>query len=423
MDQQDQEQDQEQDQRVAATTDPGTPAPSAPEPASEPAPAPAPLTDLSPDGATTPPATPVATPKVAWRRWRDGPQVPPFLERAAAVSWRLLVVLAAVAVVLYLLVILRVVVIPVIVALFIASLLVPLANRLRAANWPPLAATWLVFGTFLVLMFGIFGILVPVIAGQFQQITSQAAGGLNEVKGYLARFGVDEGDLQRYFEQARAQLSQGSGGVTGVLSGARLVGEVIAGIIVALVLSFFFVKDSGIISRWILDLIPANYREDARAMGERASIAISGYLRGVAIVGFVDGSLIGLGLWILGVPLAFPLAFLTFVGAFLPLVGAFVAGLLAALVALFSKGLVVAIAVVAITVGVQQLEGHILAPMVLGRAVKLHPIVILLALGAGSILGGIAGAFLSVPVAATIAAVTGYLRNRETPEMEAEAEG
>jgi predicted PurR-regulated permease PerM len=353
---------------------------------------------------------------------RARPEVPPSLARAAAFSWRVLVVGAAVAVLLYLLVILRVVVIPVIVALFGATLLVPLANRLRRAGWPPLAATWTVFGALLVLVVGVLVVIVPAIAGQFQEITSKAAGGLNEIRGYLARFGIEQDDLQRYFEQARAQLSHGGGGVTGVLTGARVVGEVIAGIIVALVLLFFFVKDNDVISRWVLDLVSPRYRDDISAMGERASIAISGYLRGVAIVGFVDGSLIGLGLWALGVPLAFPLAFLTFVGAFLPLVGAFVAGLLAALVALFSKGLIIALGVVAITVGVQQLEGHILAPMVLGRAVKLHPIVILLALGAGSILGGIAGAFLSVPVAATIAAVAGYLRHRETPEMEREAD-
>jgi predicted PurR-regulated permease PerM len=298
--------------------------------------------------------------------------------------------------------------------------MVPLANRLRRAGWPPLAATWTVFGAFLIILIGVVGGLVPVIAGQFGDLRASAAGGLAEIRGYLGRFNIDDNDLQRYFEQARQQLSQGSGGFTGVISGARLVGEVIAGFFVALVLTFFFVKDSDAISRWVLDLFARRYRDDARAVGERAAVAISGYLRGVAIVGFVDGALIGLGLWILGVPLAFPLAVLTWVGAFLPLVGAFAAGLLAALVALFTKGIIVALAVVAITVAVQQLEGHILAPMVLGRAVKLHPIVILIALGAGAILGGIAGAFLSVPVAATIAAVTGYLRGREPVEMRAE---
>src|SRR5574341_193832 len=276
---------------------------------------------------------------------RGRPEVPPWLARSAAVSWRLLVVIAAAAVVLYLLVILRVVVIPVIAALFAATLMVPLANRLRHAGWPPLAATSAVFGAFLILVLGFIGGLVPLIAGQFGDIRTSAAGGLGEIRNFLAQRGIDDNDLQRYFDQARAQFSEGTGGFTGVISGARLVGEVIAGFFVALVLTFFFVKDSGTISRWVLDLIAPRYREDARAVGERAAVAISGYLRGVAIVGFVDGSLIGVGLWILGVPLAFPLAVLTGVGAFLPLVGAFVAGLLAALVALFTKGFIVALAV------------------------------------------------------------------------------
>jgi putative heme transporter len=356
---------------------------------------------------------PAARPEAAPPGGSGRVTVPPSLARAAAVSWRLLVVVAAAAVVLYLLVILRVVVIPVIVALFAASLLVPAANRLRRAGWPPLAATWAVFGAFLIVVIGIFVVFVPLIADQFGQIRTQAAGGVNEIRRYLAGVGIDNDDLQRYIEQAQRQFSSGGGGLTsGVISGARLVGEVIAGIIVALVMLFFFVKDSDAISRWLLDLVAPRYRADARAMSWRASTAISGYLRGVATVGFVDGFFIGLGLLLLGVPLAIPLAFLTFVGAFLPLVGAFVAGLLAALVALVSKGLLAALAVVAITIAVQQLEGHILAPLVLGRAVKLHPIVILLALGAGSILGGIAGAFLAVPVAATLAALAGYLRER-----------
>jgi predicted PurR-regulated permease PerM len=127
-------------------------------------------------------------------------------------------------------------------------------------------------------------------------------------------------------------------------------------------------------------------------------------------VGLIDGVFIGIGLAIVGVPLVVPLAFLTFVAAFLPLVGAVVAGILAALVALVTKGVTAALIVVAITLAVQQLEGHVLAPLLLGRAVSLHPVVIILALAAGSILGGIIGAFLAVPIAAVVTAVGTYLR-------------
>jgi predicted PurR-regulated permease PerM len=127
-------------------------------------------------------------------------------------------------------------------------------------------------------------------------------------------------------------------------------------------------------------------------------------------VGAVDAFFIGVGLAILGVPLVVPLAFLTFVAAFLPLVGAFVAGTLAALVALVTKGVTTALLVIGLTVLVQQLEGHLLAPLLLGRAVSLHPVVIILALAAGAILGGIIGAFLAVPIAAVVTAVGTYLR-------------
>jgi putative heme transporter len=130
----------------------------------------------------------------------------------------------------------------------------------------------------------------------------------------------------------------------------------------------------------------------------------------------VDGLFIGIGLAVLGVPLVVPLAFLTFVAAFLPLVGAFVAGALAALVALVTKGVTTALLVVGLTVLVQQLEGHLLAPLLLGRAVSLHPVVIILALAAGAILGGIIGAFLAVPIAAVAVAVGTYLRGEPVGE-------
>ena len=149
-------------------------------------------------------------------------------------------------------------------------------------------------------------------------------------------------------------------------------------------------------------------------MSPRVHTALAGYVRGIAMVGLVDAILIAVGLLIIGVPLVVPLAFLTFVAAFLPLVGAFVAGALAALVALVTKGLTAALIVVGIALLVQQLEGHLLAPLLLGRAVALHPVVIILALAAGSILGGIIGAFLAVPIAAAVVTAVGtYLRGHE----------
>jgi predicted PurR-regulated permease PerM len=192
-----------------------------------------------------------------------------------------------------------------------------------------------------------------------------------------------------------------------------VIGEVITGLILTLFLTFFFVKDSERFTRWILDFAGRHREGHLREVGIRAATAVSGYLRGQASVGLVDAVFIGIGLAIVGVPLVIPLSFLTFVAAFLPLVGAFVAGALAALVALVTKGVTAAMIVIGITVLVQQLEGHLLAPLLLGRAVALHPVVIILALAAGSILGGIIGAFLAVPIAAVVTAVGTYLRGDE----------
>ncbi|HKE99919.1 MAG TPA: AI-2E family transporter [Actinomycetes bacterium] len=356
---------------------------------------------------------------------RSRPAVPPGLERAAAISWRLLVVVATALAVLYLLVLLRVVVLPVIVASFAAALLAPPAFWLRRRGWPPLTATWLVFGGALLLVAGVVAVFAPLVAGELGEVRSRAIEGVEEVQRWLAGppFRLSRAELTGYLQRAQEELSANSQGIgPRVARGVVLVGELITGSLLTLVLTFFFVKDGDTITNWLLNAASPRYREDLRAIGRRAAVAVSGYLRGVAIVGLVDGFFIGLGLVLLRVPLALPLAVLTFVGAFLPLVGAFVAGTLAALVALVSKGPIAALVVVAITVAVQQIEGHVLAPLVLGRAVKLHPVVILLALGAGAVLGGIVGAFLAVPVSAVVAAVGGYLRGREPPEMTAEVE-
>src|SRR6266498_378931 len=300
---------------------------------------------------------------------RRAAEAPGWLSRSAAVSWRLLVVAAAIGVVGFLLVYLRLVVLPVIVALFLSTLLAPPAGWLRARGWPPLAATWAVMGG-----------AVLVIAG------------------------------------ASAALARG------LLSGATLAVEVVTGALLSLVLTFFFIKDGDRMGNWFANHAGAR-ADDVRAAGRRAFETLGAYLRGQATVGLIDGVFIGIGLAVVGVPLAVPLAFLVFLGAFLPIVGAFLSGLIAALVALVSKGLVAALIIVGITILVQQLEGHVLAPLVLGRAVKLHPAVILLALTGGGVVGGIIGAALAVPSVAVVTSVATYLRNRPPDPLPLGADG
>jgi putative heme transporter len=347
------------------------------------------------------------------------PDVPPALRRLAAWSWRLLVVLTAAGLVLWLLIRLRVIVVPVIVALFLATLLVPVVGWLEGRGWRHGSAVVATFVGAVLLLLGIIGGLVPLVAGEFQALRQRADEGISEVQEFIASrpFGLDEADLNRYLDQARERFTESSSELTrGAIEGATLVGEVITGLILCLFLTFFFVKDSERFTRWILDFVGPRRAPHLREVGRRSATAVSGYLKGQATVGFVDAVFIGIGLAIVGVPLVLPLAFLTFVAAFLPLVGAFVAGALAALVALVTKGLTAALIVVGITVLVQQLEGHLLAPLLLGRAVSLHPVVIILALAAGAILGGIIGAFLAVPIAAVATAVGTYLRGEPVGE-------
>jgi predicted PurR-regulated permease PerM len=346
--------------------------------------------------------------------------VSPGLARAAAVSWRVLVIVAAGALVLYLLVQLRLVVLPVILALFLSTLLVPPANLLRRRGLPPSAATAAVVVGAVLLLAGVVLLLVTQVTPQLSTLGQQVTRGIEDVQRWLATgpLHVSEEELSGTFDRLRASFGgDGRGVARGLLTGATVAGEIAAGLILTLVLTFFFVKDGDRFSGFLLDVVGEQRREDARAIGRQAWETVSAYLRGVATVGLVDAVLIGIGLVIVGVPLVIPLAVLTFFGAFFPLVGAFLAGALAALVALVAKGPLAALIVIGITIGVQQLEGHVLAPVVLGRAVNLHPVAILLALTAGAVLAGIVGAFLAVPVMAVAWTVLVYLRQRGQEEV------
>jgi len=366
---------------------------------------------------------------------RRQPEVPPALQRLAAWSWRLLVVLTAAGLVLYLLIQLKVIVVPVIVALFLATLLVPLVRMLEARGWRHLPAVLAVFLAAVVLVAAIIIGFIPLIGHELETLRQRADEGVAEVQRWIASrpFGLSEEDLNRYLDQARQRFSENSSGLTrGAVAGVTVIGELITGLILSLFLTFFFVKDSERFTRWILDFAGRDRAPHLREVGNRSATAVSGYLRGQATVGLVDAVFIGIGLAIVGVPLVIPLSFLTFVAAFLPLVGAVVAGAVAALVALVTKGVTAALIVVGIALLVQQLEGHLLAPLLLGRAVALHPVVIILSLAAGSILGGIIGAFLAVPIAAVVTAVGTYLRGDQPvgepadqgePEPETSARG
>jgi len=339
--------------------------------------------------------------------------VPRWLVTAAAYGWRFLVLSGAAYVLALAFGRLQVVIVPIVAALFLSTILGPPAAWLRRHGVPPLAATWLVFLAAIGVVAAVVAGLVPGISNEFHALGSELSKGVKKVERWLETgpFHLSRHQVDSYVTKLRNEIgSNGTKIVHGALSGLSLVLELVAAALLTLVLTFFFVKDSEDIGRWFLGLFDARRADDLRHVGRDAWSALGGYVRGTAINGLVNSVLLTAGLLGLGVPLVAPIAVLTFIGSFLPLVGAIGSGLVAALVALVSKGFVAALVVVGLTVVIHNVEGYLVGPLVLGRAVRLHPVVILLSLTIGTILGGIIGAFLAVPAVAVALAVNEHYR-------------
>ena len=347
--------------------------------------------------------------------------VPEPLKKAGQWSGYLLLTMAGALVLMYLVVRLKIIFIPVFVALLITTLLAPLVERLRTRNWKPLLATWTVLLGGLLLLTGVFALLVPQFTGQFDEMKQSATEGFDEVVTWLAEgpLEISEQDLDRYLEQASESVQENSEQITGgVVTGVTVTFEILAGILLVFVLVFFFLKDGPEIADWFRRQTARRNRSHLDEMGRRAWSTLTGYVRGTALIALVDAILIGLALAIVGNPLWIPLGVITFFGAFFPIVGAVLAGVLAALVTLVTNGVTPALIIAGVIVLIQQIEGDVLQPLVMGKAVRLHPLVVLVALTAGGVLGGIAGAFVAVPVTAVGATVGNYMRTQLRDEAE-----
>ena len=352
-------------------------------------------------------------------RTASGDAVPGWLRSAGAISWRLLAVAAALLATLYLLSILRVVVLPVIVALLVTTLLLPPVRALKQRGLRPAAAVTIVMVCAALLLAAVIAAIAPSIAGQTDELGSGIQDGIREVGDVLADrpFNLSEQEIRDRIDEGIERLQENSGPVTeGVTTGAVLLGEIITGLILTVLLTFFFLKDGEGMWRWVTDFAGPGRRASWDEVGARVFTALGGYVRGIALVGLVDAALIGIALLVIGVPLVVPLMVLTFIAAFLPLIGAFLAGLAAVLIALVFNGVVAALLVLGVIVLVQQIEGHLLYPLLMGRAVHLHPAVIIIALGVGGIIAGIIGVFLAVPVAGVISVILSYARREPPPD-------
>jgi predicted PurR-regulated permease PerM len=337
--------------------------------------------------------------------------------RAGIVAWAVVGLILAALAGLYVLGQVRLVVIPLVLALFPAALLAPVQDVLRRAKVPPAVASLIVLFGGIGLLALVFVVLVPQVAEEVPRLTQQVQTGLEQLQTFLdsGPLGLDPQVVRDVIENAQEAIAESEGLRTGVLGAAGAVAEITTMLLLLLVVLFFYLKDGDRIALWLRSLFPASVRADAGEIGSRAWVTVGAYFRGQLFVAFVDGLFIGIGLWIIGVPLALPLAVLVFFGGLFPIVGAVASGAVAILVALASGGPSMALAVLAIVIAVQQLESNILAPLVLGKATELHPLAVITVLTIGGILLGVLGAFLAVPVAASLARGVGYLRERNRP--------
>ncbi len=348
-----------------------------------------------------------------------GDPVPTWLRVGAAIAGRLLVLAAAIAVAVYSLAYLRVVVLPIIVALLVTTVLRPCAKWLTRHRFSDGAAAATTLLVALAVLAGAVTLAGAAIGRQFSDLADSVQDGVREAGNALSGppFNLSKADINDRIDKAVGQLSDSSGELTGgALEGALLVGEVLTGMIITLLLLFFFLKDGPGLWRWLVETFGGRQRSRMDDLGRRSYAALSGYVRGLVLVGLADATMIGAGLAIIGVPLVGPLMLLTFLAAFVPLIGAFTAGLAAVLIALVSGGIVKALIVFGLVVAVQQVEGHLLYPIIMGRTVHVHPIAVILALAIGGITAGIPGVFVSVPLVTVAATALTFAREtREQP--------
>jgi len=364
---------------------------------------------------------------------------PGWEDRTAAIAhglswvarWSLRVVLIALGAILLGVLVARlwVIVLPVLLALLLATVLWPPAAWLRRHGWPPALAAAAVVGGGLLGLVVVVALLARSITGGVADIAASATGGIEQIRQWLAGppLNLAQSQLDAALEAATMRLQQSVSSIaSGLLTGVGALASGLVTGLLALVLAFLFIKDGPRFLPWLRGAVGERAGGHISEVLVRIWAALGGFIQTQAAVALIDAVLIGIGLVLVGVPLALTLAVLTFLGGFVPIVGALVAGALAVLVALVTNGFTAALIVLGIVVAVQQVEGNVLQPILQSRSLQLHAAVVLLAVTAGSSLYGIAGAFLSVPVAAAAAVVLRYLGEcvdaRTSPDPDPTAE-
>jgi predicted PurR-regulated permease PerM len=329
--------------------------------------------------------------------------VEPIVRKTAAWSWRLLVILAALVALLWVIARLEIIVVPLLLALMISALLVPIVDWLDRRGAPRGGAVALVILGGFAILGGILTFVVSQFVIGVPDLVNQVTRSIDTTKRWLI-----EGPLhlsrQQIDHAGNAAIQALQNNQEKLTSGALATAATITEIITAALLMFFtlifFLYGGRNIWDYVTKIIPSHARDRVRAAGRAGYGSLIGYVRATFLVALVDAAGVGTGLAIMAVPLALPLASLVFLGAFIPLIGAVLSGFVAVIVALLAKGVVYALITLGVLIGVNQLEAHILQPLVMGRAVSIHPLGVVVAISTGSVLAGVVGALLSVPTVA-----------------------
>ena len=344
---------------------------------------------------------------------------------AGAWAWRIILFIAAAYLLVRMIGLLRVVVIPIVVALLLAALFQPIAAALLRRGVNRSFAAGLVLITGLIVVFGGLMLIVQTFISQLDNLSAQVGHGIEEVQTWLAQgpLHLSQTQLSDGLERLQKAITDNQGALTtGALNTATTVGELVAGFFLVLFILFFYLRDGGQIWAFLCRMLPRNTRIPAARAGHYSWHTLVSYVRATVLVALVDAVGIGIGLAVLRVPLVLPLAALVFLGGFIPVIGATLTGAVAVLVALVTVGPVKALIILGVVIAVQQLEGHVLQPLIMGRAVALHPLAVILAIAIGVVTAGIVGALVAVPLLAVLNTAVRYLLSHPggepTPDRE-----
>ncbi len=354
---------------------------------------------------------------------RDDAEVPHSLRIAASWSWRLIVVGVVGWALLRFIGIISIVVIPLAIALLLSALLAPAVGWLLRLRVPRSLATFLVLICGLAAVAGTLTLVINQFVDGVPQLTDNASEGIRQIQEW-ARTGplhLSDQQVDEAINSAQNWINANTSSLTATgVATATTLAEVLTGMLLVLFATFFFLRDGRKIWRFIVRLFPVGARWSISDAGDASWSTLGSYVRATVLVAFIDATGIGLALVILDVPFPFPLAALVFLGAFVPIVGASISGTVAVLVALVDQGWVIALIVLGAVIAVQQIEGHVLQPLIMGRAVSIHPLVVIVGIASGVVLAGIVGALVAVPLIAVLN--TGVRRlDRRRPEVPPDA--